>query len=35
VSKKLKRSEDVVKGILAGALGTVKTALKSRGGKNG
>lgn len=35
VSKKLKRSEDVVKGILAGALGTVKAALKSRGGKNG
>ncbi|MAM46066.1 MAG: hypothetical protein CMJ91_05290 [Planctomycetes bacterium] len=35
VSKRLKRSEDVVKGILAGALVTVKAALKSRGGKNG
>ena len=34
VSKRLKRSEDVVKGILAGALGTVKAALRSRGGKD-
>lgn len=29
VSKRLKRSEDAVKGVLAGALGTVKKALRS------
>ena len=29
VSKRLKRSDDAVKGVLAGALGTVKKALRS------